>query len=90
MLCAPPGPIPAGAHLAHQHSQTGGMLAHEIGHLLLGKGSHSKQGLMLCPWGKDQIKGAARGRLRLSQQESRRAMAAMRERTLAARTYAKQ
>lgn len=38
-------------------------LAHEIGHLLLGRGSHSKSGLMSCPWSKEDIREAARGRL---------------------------
>lgn len=38
-------------------------LAHEIGHLLLGRGSHSQQGLMSCPWSKEDIRDAARGRL---------------------------
>lgn len=38
-------------------------LAHEIGHLLLGRESHSKKGLMSCPWSKEEIRDAARGRL---------------------------
>ena len=41
-------------------------LAHEIGHLMLGKGSHSETGLMRCPWTNQDIKEAARGRLRFT------------------------
>ena len=39
-------------------------LAHEIGHILLGAGSHKKGGLMDCPWDKEDVREAARGRLR--------------------------
>lgn len=38
-------------------------LAHEIGHLLLERGSHSDRGLMRCPWSKADVVDAARGRL---------------------------
>lgn len=68
----------------------GAMLAHEIGHLLLGKGSHSTQGLMVCPWRQEQIRAAERGGLMLSREESRRVISAMCERTWASRNYSKQ
>lgn len=49
----------------------GHVIAHELGHLLLGTNSHSKAGLMHIPWGKNEIQLAERGRLHFSLQESR-------------------
>ena len=50
----------------------GTMMAHEIGHLLLGVGSHSKKGLMAYPWGPRELHALARGSLRFSDEESDR------------------
>jgi hypothetical protein len=50
----------------------GHVLAHEVGHLLLGPGRHAKAGLMRCPWGKRELKKAARGQLWFRAEEARR------------------
>ena len=41
----------------------GAVLAHEIGHLLLGEHSHSRDGLMVGQWHLDQLKKIAKGNL---------------------------
>jgi len=41
----------------------GCFMAHEIGHLLLGSNSHSKQGVMQAVWGERQIRQAVSGDL---------------------------
>ena len=37
----------------------GHVIAHEIGHLLLGPGSHSRTGIMSCPWSQAELKQIA-------------------------------
>ncbi len=51
------------ANGSSQGALFGMALAHEIGHLLLGRGSHSERGLMSCPWSKEDIRDADRGLL---------------------------
>lgn len=41
----------------------GTALAHELGHLLLGKGAHSRGGLMRCPWDTEELLALHRGQL---------------------------
>ena len=41
----------------------GAALAHELGHLLLGKGAHSAMGIMRCPWGSGELRSLRRGQL---------------------------
>ena len=41
----------------------GGMMAHEIGHLLLEESRHSKDGIMRAAWGDEELKMLARGRM---------------------------
>ena len=48
----------------------GAMMAHEIGHLLLGAGSHSKYGLMSLPWGPKILTMANRSMLSFSKTEA--------------------
>lgn len=48
----------------------GAILAHELGHLLLGVNSHSKKGLMTLPWGPDVLTAANRGMLGFSRREA--------------------
>jgi hypothetical protein len=48
----------------------GAMMAHEIGHLLLGQGSHSMYGLMSLPWGPKVLTAANRGMLSFSKREA--------------------
>jgi len=55
----------------------GHMLAHEIGHLLLGRDpaggdSHSKSGIMKAPWGRSELRQASTGALRFHNREKRR------------------
>ena len=49
----------------------GHALAHEVGHLLLGRGYHARSGLMRCPWRRRDLKNAAWGRLWLSGEEAK-------------------
>jgi hypothetical protein len=48
----------------------GCVIAHEIGHLLLGPNSHSSQGVMQAEWGKRQIRQALMRDLLFSPEES--------------------
>ncbi len=59
------------AHGLEQRALLGMVLAHEIGHVLLGKGSHSGAGLMRCPWTKKNITDAARGLLSFAPKQAR-------------------
>jgi hypothetical protein len=49
----------------------GYVMAHEIGHLLLGARSHSEVGIMQGRWGRKQIKLLMRGRLGFTAQQSK-------------------
>ena len=55
-------------------------IAHEIGHLLLGEGSHTSSGLMKGFWGKRELRKAEVGELRFSEKQTRRMQAQIRER----------
>lgn len=46
------------------------VIAHELGHLLLGANSHSKNGLMAGPWDPRELLAASRGILRFSKEET--------------------
>jgi hypothetical protein len=48
----------------------GGVIAHELGHLLLPYGSHSGSGLMSSSWDKELALRAAKGQLTFSEPES--------------------
>lgn len=48
----------------------GHVMAHEIGHLLLGVNSHSATGLMQEPWGRDQRERASLGTLLFTEKEA--------------------
>jgi hypothetical protein len=50
----------------------GGVIAHEVGHLLLGDERHSKSGIMSPGWGRLELKRIAQGRLRFSPEQIRR------------------
>jgi hypothetical protein len=41
----------------------GHLMAHEIGHLLLGSGGHSSRGIMRARWAKEDLEAAAQGSL---------------------------
>jgi hypothetical protein len=57
----------AGANLA---VLLGHVIAHEIGHLLLGSNSHSQSGLMSASWDVSDMRALARGRLSFGSAES--------------------
>jgi hypothetical protein len=44
----------------------GHLIAHEVGHLLLGRQAHALAGILRCPWGTAEMKEAERGRLLFS------------------------
>ncbi len=46
-------------------------MAHELGHLLLGAGGHSRTGIMRGTWDRDDVKRAARGELVFTPQQAR-------------------
>ncbi len=48
----------------------GYLMAHELGHLLLGANSHSDRGLMRCPWESAELREAARGSLKFSSNQA--------------------
>ncbi len=50
----------------------GYVVVHELGHLLLGIGSHSAEGLMRAKWGVSELREAARGNLLFSKIEAER------------------
>jgi hypothetical protein len=50
----------------------GHAMAHELGHLLLGMNSHSRDGLMRAQWNRGDLAEAVRGNLLFSAQESTR------------------
>lgn len=58
----------------------GAMIAHELGHLLLGVGSHSKMGLMSLPWGPKLLTAADQGTLGFTKRETRKLGKAVQER----------
>jgi hypothetical protein len=53
----------------------GGMIAHEVGHLLLGPNSHSRFGVMQARWGRKQIEQATIGTLIFSREQAKRMQA---------------
>jgi hypothetical protein len=48
----------------------GCVMAHEIGHLLLGPNSHYQSGIMLARWERQQIRQAITGRLSFTEEEA--------------------
>jgi hypothetical protein len=50
----------------------GCLMAHEIGHLLLGEGQHTASGIMQASWDILQVQNALRGTLGFSYQQARR------------------
>ena len=62
----------------------GAIIAHELGHLLLGIGSHSKAGLMSLPWGPKALTAADQGTLGFSKKETKQLEKAVAQRTTSA------
>jgi hypothetical protein len=65
----------------------GYIIAHEVGHLLLGKGSHAARGLMSFPWNKKELKEAAWGGLLFTRGQKRRIQAALLERIVSPQDF---
>ena len=62
----------AAGYSASNAQMLGYILAHEIGHLLLGEGSHAGKGIMRTPWRKPEMERAAEGRLSFTAKQARR------------------
>ena len=71
----------AGNNLATQGQILGGIMAHEIGHLL--QVPHAAQGLMRPVWDDQSLKALARGRLRFSEAQALWAVRAVSKRAAA-------
>ncbi len=65
----------AGRNLIFQSDLLGQVMAHEIGHLLLGTNSHSRRGIMQSFWGGQQLKQANLKNLYFSSKQSARVRA---------------
>jgi hypothetical protein len=50
----------------------GDVLAHELGHLLLGSNAHSRDGIMQPHWTREQLHRVATGQMRFSKEQSAR------------------
>lgn len=59
----------------------GHVMAHEIGHLLLGNGSHARGGVMTADWRAKTLKRASTGALNFSDRQARKMQRNVRERT---------
>jgi len=69
LVCAPCTEELAKGDKAKQASVLGAAMAHELGHLLLGAGSHSATGVMHVPWQKKELESVAQGRLLFTSRE---------------------
>ena len=63
-----------------EHVILGHIMAHEMGHLFLGHGSHSGKGIMRFPWHKRDLERASRGGLLFTSREAKRIRAQVLER----------
>ena len=66
----------------------GHAMAHEIGHLLLGPNSHSRNGIMRAQWNRDDLRVIARASLRFTPEQTERLRAAYLGRIQSARIAA--
>jgi hypothetical protein len=57
------------------------VIAHEIGHLLLGPNSHSRTGVMKGKWSAEELRGAGWGRLRFTPEQAERIRAEVQARS---------
>jgi len=76
--------------LAHRHGMRHGLVlghlvAHELGHLLLGAGSHSSQGIMHVPWGVKELDMIRRRSMVFTSREAERMRTNIAARTAIAR-----
>lgn len=66
----------------------GGILAHEIGHLLLAENSHSGTGVLRAQWGDQDLRMIARGRLWFTPEQAARMVSLVTKRVRAAQSVA--
>jgi hypothetical protein len=66
----------------------GGILAHEIGHLMLAENSHSGTGVLRAQWGDEDLRMIARGRLWFTPEQAARMVSLAKERIRAAQSVA--
>ena len=66
----------------------GGILAHEIGHLLLAENSHSGTGVLRAQWGDQDLRMIALGRLWFTPEQAARMVSLVTERVHAAQSVA--
>jgi hypothetical protein len=66
----------------------GGILAHEIGHLLLAENSHSGTGVLRAQWGDEDFRTIARGRFWFTPDQATRMVSLVTERLHAAQSVA--
>src|SRR5215472_12360481 len=64
----------------------GCIIAHELGHLLLGSNTRSSAGIMRSPWGQKQLRQALMGTLLFTAEESKVMQEQVRARTTPTRT----
>lgn len=64
----------------------GHLMAHELGHLLLGTGSHSSTGIMHAPWQHKELDMLSRGLMAFTPSEAERMQASASARAVAQRT----
>ena len=57
-------------NMAHRAVALGGIMAHEIGHLLLDDAAHSSQGIMQPSWSNRELKTLAQGRMRFTAEQA--------------------
>ena len=77
-----------GGRLYSEPVVLGHILAHELGHVLLGPNSHSRFGIMAFPWGPKQLKGCLNGGLLFSKRQAAKIQKEVRNRRQARRTRA--
>jgi hypothetical protein len=73
LAAALPSQVPIGQVLGH-------VAAHEIGHLLLGTGSHSPTGIMRADWRRQDVQRASQGLLSFSAQQAELIQSALKSR----------
>lgn len=72
LVCAPcAGQLAKGREEIHA-AILGSVMAHELGHLLLGSGSHGATGLMHTPWHSQELERISQGLMRFTSWESER------------------
>jgi hypothetical protein len=71
-------------HRVRQGVILGHIVAHELGHLLLGAGSHSNSGIMHVPWLPKELEGVAQGSMMFTAGESEKMRVNIRARMAAA------